>query len=205
MCKETYYILQRMDMHKTETQLALQCAPLIAGLKISNLLIVQNKKSEEIEEILRETGISYFLLMETKKKTTLLLYKEYRLKDALSIDSVVAFFRKLGYEDFELAHLLAQFQKRYENYIMTGTNFPHEMGLLLGYPVEDVNGFIDNEGKNFLHSGYWKVYKDLPEKIHLFQRFDRAKKNVIQMIFNGRCIREVITTYREQELQQRAS
>lgn len=205
MCKETYYILQRMDLHKIETQLALQCAPLFAGLKISNLLIIQNKNGDEIEEILKGTGISYFLLMETKKKTTLLLYKEDRLKDALSIDGVVAFFRKLGYEDFELAHLLAQFQKRYENYILTGMNFPHEMGLLLGYPVEDVNGFIDNEGKNFLHSGYWKVYKDLPEKIHLFQCFDRAKKNVIQMIFNGRCIREIITSYREQELQQQAS
>lgn len=25
--------------------------------------------------------------------------------------------------------------------------FPHEMGVLLGYPTEDVLGFIENQGK----------------------------------------------------------
>ncbi len=35
-----------------------------------------------------------------------------------------------------------------------GKQFPHEMGLLLGYPVEDVVGFMENNGKNYLYSGY---------------------------------------------------
>ena len=42
---------------------------------------------------------------------------------------------------------------------MTGRcSFPHEIGFFLGYPYEDVIGFIDNEGENFLCSGCWKVY-----------------------------------------------
>ena len=32
--------------------------------------------------------------------------------------------------------------------------FPHEIGLLLGYPVEDVLGFIRYQGKNYLYTGY---------------------------------------------------
>lgn len=40
-------------------------------------------------------------------------------------------------------------------------DFPHEMGILLGYPVEDVEGFIINNGKNELYTGYWKVYDNL--------------------------------------------
>ena len=32
--------------------------------------------------------------------------------------------------------------------------FPHEIGLLLGYPVEDVLGFIRHQGKNYLYTGY---------------------------------------------------
>ena len=42
---------------------------------------------------------------------------------------------------------------------MTGRcSFPHEIGFFLGYPYEDVIGFIANEGENFLCSGCWKVY-----------------------------------------------
>ena len=40
------------------------------------------------------------------------------------------------------------------------TEFPHEIGLFLGYPVGDVVGFIKNKGKNFKCCGCWKVYCD---------------------------------------------
>ena len=35
--------------------------------------------------------------------------------------------------------------------------FPHEIGVFLGYPVEDVEGYMQNDGKNFLLVGYWKM------------------------------------------------
>ena len=37
--------------------------------------------------------------------------------------------------------------------------FPHEIGVFLGYPLADVIGFIENRGKNFTACGYWKVYR----------------------------------------------
>lgn len=36
---------------------------------------------------------------------------------------------------------------RYEAYVQKGKAFPHEIGVLLGYPAEDVKGFVVNEGK----------------------------------------------------------
>ena len=63
-----------------------------------------------------------------------------------------------------------------------GKDFPHEIGVLLGYPAEDVKGFVVNEGKNYLYSGYWKVYGDLSEAKQLFYKFDRAKELVSQGI-----------------------
>lgn len=36
--------------------------------------------------------------------------------------------------------------------------FPHEIGLFLGYPLDDVVGFIENRGRNYLACGCWKVY-----------------------------------------------
>ncbi len=197
MCKETYHLLQRLDFNNIETQLALQCAPLFAGLKISNLLIVSSDCYQYVDEILADTGISYFLLMESDHKTTLLLYKEKELKEYLRDRKVNHFFKELNYKEFDLSKLLVHFQKRYERYKTLGEEFPHEMGLLLGYPIEDVNGFIEHEGKNFLHSGYWKVYENLPEKLHLFQRYERAKKNAIQLIYNGLGIRDIIENVNE--------
>lgn len=40
MSQEIYEIVKGMDLENIETQLALQCAPLITGLKVSNLLII---------------------------------------------------------------------------------------------------------------------------------------------------------------------
>ena len=35
-------------------------------------------------------------------------------------------------------------------------DFPHEIGVFLGYPLTDVVGFIENQGRNFTCCGCWK-------------------------------------------------
>ena len=35
--------------------------------------------------------------------------------------------------------------------------FPHEVGLFLSYPPEDVKGFIDHRANNFKCAGLWTV------------------------------------------------
>lgn len=201
MCRETFQLLQSLDFHNVETQLALQCAPLLSGLKSSNLLIIPSKDEKAVKEILSDTPITLFPLMELKLKTTLFLYKEEELKLALSNKKVKEFLSKLGYENHNLDYVLNFFQKRYEAYCTYGKEFPHEMGILLGYPIEDVCGFINNQGQNYLHSGYWKVYENPSDKIILFTRFKNAKKKVLELIFNGLTIREIIMKDSECELQ----
>ena len=39
-------------------------------------------------------------------------------------------------------------------------DFPHEIGLFLGYPPEDVDGFIRNGARCAKCVGPWKVYGD---------------------------------------------
>ena len=70
--------------------------------------------------------------------------------------------------------------------------FPHEMGLLLGYPLDDVTGFIEQKGKNYLYAGYWKVYTNMGEKICLFQAFEEAKEALIQAVARGIRIEELV-------------
>ena len=64
-------------------------------------------------------------------------------------------------------------------------SFPHELGLLLGYPVEDVLGFIRNEGRNYLYCGYWKVYGDVDAARITFDRYNQAKEDAIRLISSG--------------------
>ncbi len=51
MSQETWNIVQSKKVDETELQLALQCAPLIAGLKISNLLKTSKKNLVKVMEI----------------------------------------------------------------------------------------------------------------------------------------------------------
>ncbi len=39
-------------------------------------------------------------------------------------------------------------------------DFPHEIDVFLGYPCEDVRGFIRHGGQGYKLCGYWKVYGD---------------------------------------------
>lgn len=56
------------------------------------------------------------------------------------------------------------------------------MGILLGYPIEDVTGFIEHKGKNYLYSGYWKVYRDVAAKKRIFLQYENAKEELILLL-----------------------
>lgn len=38
MSQDVFEMMQKMNLHSVETQMAIQCAPVFAGLKMSNLL-----------------------------------------------------------------------------------------------------------------------------------------------------------------------
>lgn len=190
MSQEVFEIVSEMDMKAIETQLALYCAPLITGLKASNLLIIQNEQADDVRKLLEHTQISCFLLFRSEQKSSLLLYR-FRLLYRYLLDAPVReLLCQLGYHEFAFEKLLSAFSARYTAYMKGRSKFPHEMGVFLGYPVEDVHGFIENGGKNFLGSGYWKVYQDLAEKAGLFHKYDLAKAALLRLVAHGGSISE---------------
>ena len=52
--------------------------------------------------------------------------------------------------------------------------FPHEVGLFLSYPPEDVKGFIDHRANNFKCAGLWKVYGDEEKARLLFAKYRKC-------------------------------
>ena len=64
-------------------------------------------------------------------------------------------------------------------------DFPHEIGVFLGYPVEDVTGFIKNKGKSFKLNGYWKVYGDEKKASHMFRRYTECRDSLCRKLSQG--------------------
>lgn len=195
MSQEIYEIVKGMDLENIETQLALQCAPLITGLKVSNLLIISKGNEEVVKRILNRTGISYYRLIQTRTKTTFLLFRRNELEEFLADENVRNVLMKAGYKSLQIDKILRTFSLRYEAYMQGDKCFPHEMGLLLGYPVEDVVGFVENNGKNFLYSGYWKVYENQKAKVKLFDKFKVAEETLIHLLSNGLSMSDIIDIY----------
>mgnify|MGYP000517846526 CR=1 FL=1 len=189
-------------MKNIETQLALQCAPLITGLKISNMLIVSNEDEKLVRAILKKKQV--FLanrLLQNEKKIALLLFRRNQLEKFLEREDVSEVLREEGYVEIQLGRILSIFQMRYRAYMNGSKIFPHEMGLLLGYPVEDVTGFMVHGGKNSLYSGYWKVYADVAKKLEIFKQFEMAKEMLIRLVSSGVSMEEIIGYYNENILQ----
>ena len=54
--------------------------------------------------------------------------------------------------------------------------FPHEVGLFLSYPPEDVKGFIAHRANDFKCAGLWKVYGDEQAAKNIFEKYEVCSK-----------------------------
>lgn len=182
MSYETWEKLQSSPSGNIDRELAMQCAPLITGLKASNLLTIPWSEYESMLEVLRGSKILSFYLGETENRGVFILYRMDKMEKLLQDEEVAAFLQERGYDELTLNNVLTSFRMRYLAYREGKAEFPHEMGILLEYPVEDVEGFIRYGGRNYLCSGYWKVYKDRESKQELFRKFEYARENLIQLL-----------------------
>ena len=188
-------IIKEMDVHSIPLQLALQCAPVISGIKISNLLTIPAQSLRELSVVLKKTELSFRILYPGRERLVILIFREAKLREYLAREEVMAFIYKCGYETSNISKIFPVFVKRYMRYMELKQDFPHELGLFLGYPIEDVEGFIKENGKNYLYSGYWKVYKDTELKIRLFKDYERVQAEIVRLLYEGLDIMDIITNY----------
>ncbi len=81
-----------------------------------------------------------------------------------------------------LQHLIAR-MKDYDA-------FPHEIGCFLGYPAEDVLGFIRKEECKY--RGIWKVYGDVEYAKNLFAIYDRCTKSYMSRYLAGETLDRLV-------------
>ena len=69
--------------------------------------------------------------------------------------------------------------------IAGGESFPHEIGIILGYPPEDIEGFKRYKGRNFKCCGYWKVYGNAERAQKMFDAYTLCREKLMQALQNG--------------------
>lgn len=168
-----------------------QCAPVLKGVKISNLITMKPGGWRKIRAYLKKSRIICIPLYADAEKEVLFLYRYEQLERHLKNREVREFLRGCGYESLEVASVLVRLRRRYRLYAGISKEFPHELGVLLGYPVGDVQGFIDNRGENSLTSRYWKVYQNPKEAERIFDLYDRVKEQALKEIMCGQSLSHV--------------
>ncbi|MBN7773415.1 DUF3793 family protein [Clostridium aminobutyricum] len=158
------------------------CAPTLAGLKTGDLFNYNFEDYQNAQESIRQLsgllnkrGIYLEVLFEREKSLLIYVYRENKLSSDLSCPMIREFLENQGYNSTDIKTALALLKRRIASNI-TKTGFPHEIGVFLSYPLQDVKGFIENAGSNCKHCGYWKVYQDEDKAINLFRKFDKCKQ-----------------------------
>ncbi len=109
----------------------------------------------------------------------------------LKEEKVRRFLGGYGYAHGEPDKDIARLCERMNLYSRKKIPFPHEIGVFLDYPLEDVKAFIRNNGRESLLTGYWKVYH-APERARLiFSAYDKARDSAVNEFLIGKDIKEI--------------
>lgn len=185
--------MSRDEDRKIKLEIAQQCAPVLAGVKPSNLLILEDTDIGYVVKKLEGTGVSKKVLWRSDEKSVWLIYREDQLKEILADQETASFFKTCGYTRLtDIQTVLGRLRRRYMTYLESRRDFPHEMGLLLGYPIADVKGYIRNKGRNSLLCGYWKVYDDTEAAKKIFNIYNQVKQLIIEEIMGGKEFYQIV-------------
>lgn len=142
-----------------EYALAYHCAPSILGIKAADLFSWPREGEQEIAvyaDALRVRGIALRVLRRSQRRVLLMVYRPSCLERCLACSRVQQMLEQEGYPVHSGTETLLEDLSRR----LDAQDFPHEIGLFLGYPPEDVEGFCRCKGQNFKACGRWKVYGD---------------------------------------------
>lgn len=184
--------------------LANSCMPTLLGVKPSCMVTVMKKYTENLHILIQmlENEIHVFqceyqVMYEDELSYTLFLYHPESMKQILKNEECHPLLMNYGYHftDSVIKDTIERLMSRYAEYKTLNREFPHELGVLLGYPIDDVIAYIRNEGKNYKACGYWKVYYNVEQAEELFAFFKLVREEAMQILCSGRQLMEMKTFY----------
>ena len=168
--------------------LMLECAETLAGIKPANLVSLVNRVRpcgknlyniwhNHHQSLSSSMNILRFRVLQTSKRALLLFcYHPGQLDKHLAHAGIRVLLGKSGYDislsSEELLTLLAE-------KIGGSANFPHEIGLFIGYPAKDVAAFMGLVDLPFTCQGPWKIYGKPDKSICLANSFRNSRQVMV--------------------------
>lgn len=190
-----------MTDSKFEKTLAYFCSPVLLNRKVSNLVSVSKNEITNIDLIIRhynkifkEYDLKMESICECGGRILVFVYKRSQLFSYLKSKGVNEKLNEMGYLHLEtLDEYIEMLREKIKN-----DGFPHEIGFFLGYPIKDVIGFIENNGRDYKYCGYWKVYSDLKRAKAMFTLYDSLREFIMKKINLGDSLENILITFQKE-------
>ncbi|MBP0966942.1 MAG: DUF3793 family protein [Oscillospiraceae bacterium] len=163
----------------SEAALVRSCAPTLAGIKTGSLFSCRYDSKEELRDSVRlwnrrlhGKGVRILPLRCRGNHALIYLYRPAHLADDLRDANAEAILKQCGYMPQHAEKCIVKLMQRLKD----GSGFPHEIGLFLGYPPEDVSGFISHHACDYKCVGCWKVYGDEQKCRRLFAKYKQCTR-----------------------------
>ena len=181
-----------------EQLIAYHCGPALTGIKPANLFSCPNQmRYKIISKIIQLNkkcnihGVYFMIIRRSNKSILLFVYNRELLSQVLTDFRAQEILYQAGYDlTAPLETLLTHLADR----LTHSDVFPHEIGIFLGYPIDDVQGFIFNRGTNYKICGYWKVYGDEQSAAELFQRYTQCRISCFNRMIRGESLEKLCAT-----------
>lgn len=174
-----------------EAQLVKQCAPTLAGMKTGTLFGCAFPDASALKECMRRwnrsltpKGVRAIPARYQNGRAMIYLYRPARLSADLRDGRARQLLQARGYCPDCSECCVARLMRRLSAY----ESFPHEVGLFLGYPPEDVSGFIEHRACGFKCVGCWKVYGDAEAAQKTFEKYKKCTDVYCNQFANGRSL-----------------
>jgi hypothetical protein len=149
------------------------CSPVLLGCKPAALFVLGADGLGLLPGFM-PPGTGCLVVRRQKDGLLVFVFDRALLEKTVLNDPVRKTLVGMGYPPRRsLSVFLAHLQKRFEC-----QKCPHEAGLFLGYPLDDVLGFIRHRGGNCKLCGVWKVYGDPERAKKQFRQYELCRNHM---------------------------
>ncbi|MBQ6266128.1 MAG: DUF3793 family protein [Clostridia bacterium] len=179
----------------SEEMIIQYCSPTLAGLKTGNMFTCSFENEDALRNTVRDfnrryshKGILFLSLRFRNGKALIYIYRPAHLARDLKHETARSILKNNGYNPDLPGRCIFCLREK----LMNCDSFPHEIGLFLGYPPEDVKGFIEQGAKCCKCSGCWKVYFDEDNAMKTFRKLGKCREVYCRKYAEGYSVDKLI-------------
>lgn len=144
------------------------------------------------ERATRTYGVRLAWLAAHGEGCMLLAWRPSQVEELLCDPAARELLEEVGLPSRSARDLVSALIGRLRSYYAGRAAFPHEIGLVLGYPVEDVRGFMADGGRGAKAVGRWRCYGDVEAARARFDELGRCERVCKQLYSAGVLVRELL-------------